>query len=262
MKSRANIKSHPIHPILVTFPIAFLFGTAVLDTIAIIRGSDFFWLMGFYMEMGGIAFGLLAAIPGIIDYKYTLPEKSSAKKRGATHGLLNTTAIILFSIALYLKYDGDYSPLVILSIEIVGVAILSVSGWMGGTLVYRNQAGVDVRYAGAGKWKEIAIIQSSGEVDVAPEDELSLNQMMLIRTPEKRIVLGRTEKGYVAFNDFCSHKGGPLSGGSMMCGTVQCPWHGSQFDVETGECKAGPGKEGIKTYSASIRAGRVYVRLS
>ncbi|RYZ98601.1 MAG: Rieske (2Fe-2S) protein [Sphingobacteriaceae bacterium] len=55
-------------------------------------------------------------------------------------------------------------------------------------------------------------------------------------------------EGLVAFDDRCSHKGASLAGGMMMCGKVQCPWHGSQFDVKTGAVKAGPGKQGIQCY--------------
>jgi nitrite reductase/ring-hydroxylating ferredoxin subunit len=63
-----------------------------------------------------------------------------------------------------------------------------------------------------------------------------------------RVAVGRTGKGYVAFQDRCTHRGGPLSDGVLMCGTVQCPWHGSQFDVHTGEVKAGPAEQKIETY--------------
>jgi len=47
----------------------------------------------------------------------------------------------------------------------------------------------------------------------------------------------------------------------MICGTVQCPWHGSQFDVSNGHCKAGPAKKDIKTYPVTVREGKVYVKL-
>src|SRR6476469_5794263 len=78
---------------------------------------------------------------------------------------------------------------------------------------------------------------------------LSLNQMKLVHVGRERIAVGRTEQGYAAFQDRCTHKGGPLSDGALMCGTVQCPWHGSQFDVHTGEVKCGPAEEGLKTYA-------------
>jgi len=88
MRSKASFKSHPIHPILVSFPIAFLIGTLVFDLLAKFTGNDQFWKTGYYLEIAGIATGLLAAIPGIIDYLFTVPPKSSGKKRATKHGLV------------------------------------------------------------------------------------------------------------------------------------------------------------------------------
>ena len=72
--------------------------------------------------------------------------------------------------------------------------------------------------------------------------------MKLVHAGDERIAVGRTEDGYAAFQDRCTHKGGPLSDGVLICGTVQCPWHGSQFDVHTGEVKCGPAEQKIATY--------------
>jgi nitrite reductase/ring-hydroxylating ferredoxin subunit len=83
--------------------------------------------------------------------------------------------------------------------------------------------------------------------------------MKLIHVGANRVVLGKTETGFVAFEDHCSHRGGSLAGGSMICGTVQCPWHGSQFDCKTGAVKAGPAKEGIHVYPVQVNNGRVYI---
>ena len=90
---------------------------------------------------------------------------------------------------------------------------------------------------------------------------LKPNQMKLIHAGKKRIVIGRTEKGYVAFDDHCTHRGGSLAGGAMICGTVQCLWHGSQFDVTSGTVKAGPAKENINTYRVIEMDGKVYLNL-
>jgi nitrite reductase/ring-hydroxylating ferredoxin subunit len=62
-----------------------------------------------------------------------------------------------------------------------------------------------------------------------------------------------------AFSDHCTHKGGPLSDGALVGCTVQCPWHGSQFDVRTGRVVAGPAASKIDTYKVEIRSGEVYV---
>jgi nitrite reductase/ring-hydroxylating ferredoxin subunit len=85
--------------------------------------------------------------------------------------------------------------------------------------------------------------------------------MKLLRAGDRRIVIARTEHGYAAFDDRCTHKGGPLSDGSLVCDTVQCPWHGSQSDVMTGRVKEGPAREPIATYAVEDRDGRVYVTL-
>jgi len=72
--------------------------------------------------------------------------------------------------------------------------------------------------------------------------------MKLVRAGDRRIAIARTEHGHAAFDDRCTHKGGPLSDGALVCGTVQCPWHGSQFDVTTGRVEQGPAEEPIATY--------------
>jgi nitrite reductase/ring-hydroxylating ferredoxin subunit len=119
---------------------------------------------------------------------------------------------------------------------------------MGGTLVYRNQIGVDHRYAGAGKWREESRGDANSRALVSAAASLEVNQMKLVHAEGRRIAVGRTEDRYAAFQDRCTHKGGPLSDGVLICGTVQCPWHGSQFDVYTGEVKCGPATEPISTY--------------
>jgi len=81
--------------------------------------------------------------------------------------------------------------------------------------------------------------------------------MKLLRVGHKRIVLARTEKGYAAFDDRCTHRGGSLAGGVMLCGTVQCLWHGSQFDVSTGKVKAGPATKEIGVYRVKEEEGEV-----
>ena len=83
--------------------------------------------------------------------------------------------------------------------------------------------------------------------------------MKLIHAGAKRIVIARSEDGYVAFDDRCTHRGGSLAGGSMICGTVQCPWHGSQFSVKDGSVKAGPAKMPVVTYPIRQENGKLFL---
>jgi len=260
MRSRAHIKSHPIHPILVAFPIAFFVGTFIFDILGVIYNNESLYGVAYYMQVCGIIGAVLAAIPGAIDYFKTVPPNSSGKKRATKHPLLNITNLILFLIAWVLK-GNNINPYIILVLELTGIILLAIAGWLGGTLVYRNQIGVDPRYANAGKWKEEEKDETKGQIEVASADELKIDQMKLIHVNGKRIVIARTEKGYVAFDDHCTHKGGSLAGGAMICETVQCPWHGSQFDVNTGAVKAGPAKEKINTYNISEANGKVFLNL-
>lgn len=258
MKSKASINSHPIHPMLVSFPIAFFTGTLLFDVLAIVQENDGYWQTGLYLEAAGIAAAVFAAVPGIIDYVATVPPKSSGKKRATRHALLNTGMLVLFILALVLRGDRLYMPFLIIGLEFAGMVLLVFAGWMGGTLVYRNQIGVDPRYAGAGKWKE-ELLQGDGPVIVADQHELDVNQMKLVHLKGQRIVIGKTEEGYVAFEDRCPHRGGSLAGGPLICGTVQCPWHGSQFNVKTGAVYAGPSKEGIRVFPLVEANGKIYL---
>jgi nitrite reductase/ring-hydroxylating ferredoxin subunit/uncharacterized membrane protein len=259
MKSKANFKGHPLHPILVSFPIAFYVGTLLFDILAKTYSPEFLFT-AYNLEIAALISAGIAAIPGLIDYIYTVPPKSTAKKRGTKHALTNISVIVFFTAALIYRAKTEVPEILILiALEGVGVILLLFAGWMGGTLVYRNQIGVDPRYADAGKWKEEYYKDSEGEIEVGRVNELKINQMKLIHVGEKRIVIARSEKGYVAFDDHCTHRGGSLAGGAMICGTVQCPWHGSQFSVEDGSVKAGPAKMPIVTYTLKEDNGKLFL---
>jgi nitrite reductase/ring-hydroxylating ferredoxin subunit/uncharacterized membrane protein len=284
MKSHAAVSSHPLHAMLIPFPFAFLVGAMGFDAIGVIGGLPTFWLVGHYMLAAGIITALVAAIPGIIDYGTTVPPRSSAKKRAVTHGLTNSFAVALFATAWFGR-TASQPDLMALVLEVAGAAVLSSGAWMGGTLVYRNQIGVDHRYAGAGKWREATISVPAGDfVTVADADELKPGQMKLLHLNGRRWVVSRVGQGeaghddvgqggaaqggagvltadaFAVFEDRCPHRGGSLADGCLIDGTVQCPWHGSQFDVRTGQVVAGPAKDTIATCEVRIDGGNVKLR--
>lgn len=260
MRSKVHIKSHPLHPILVGFPITFFISTLGFDLVSAWRDSDKLAELAGYLNMLGIIFAVAAAIPGLIDYIKVIPPGSSAKKRGAQHGILNSLALLFFVGAWFYRSSDTPQSTWLVLIELVAVVLMGISGWLGGTLVHRNQIGIDHRYADAGKWKEKRIDSNDDVTELAKTDDLKVNQMMLIHFNGKRIVLGRTEDGFVAFDDFCSHRGASLADGAMICGQVQCPWHGSQFDCKTGAVTAGPAKDPIETYQVTTSGNRVLLQ--
>jgi nitrite reductase/ring-hydroxylating ferredoxin subunit/uncharacterized membrane protein len=247
MRSQASIHGHPLHPALVSYPFALLTSAFGFAAAAMMSRNRNYAVVSRHLVPAGIAAGVLAAGTGIIDYIYTVPPRSSASTRATDHGLLNATALGLFTASWLLgrRRQGRALPLVL---QGLGTTVMSVAGWMGGTLVFRNQIGVDHRYANAGKWHEASLPHSGEEALVSTTGQLDVNQMTLVHAGNERIVVARTERGLAAFGDRCTHRGGPLSDGVLICGTVQCPWHGSQFDVHTGEVKCGPAEEPISTY--------------
>lgn len=264
MRSKANIKGHPIHPALIPFPIAFLTGAFAFDLASLILGRSDFAAIAANIAVIGIAMAVVAAIPGAIDYFKSVPPASTGRKRATRHALANLSATILFAVAWFLRSDvAEPAPALVVAIEAAGAVLLTMGGWMGGTLAFRNQVGVDHRYADAGKWTEETVqAEPDKPVTVARRDELKVNQMKLLRVNGERIVLARSDDGYIAFSDHCTHRGGSLAGGVLICGTVQCPWHGSQFDASTGQVRAGPAEQPITVYEVETKGDDIRLVLT
>lgn len=247
---------------LVSFPLAYLSGSAMVNVWARIMNRPEWFRTAHHMSRLGIGSAFAAAVPGVIDYIFAVPPKSSARQRATSHMIVNLSAVALFAAARIGRRGGNQRPsFAAIAAELGGAGLLVVGGWLGGTLVYRNQIGVDHRYADAGKWRVDVIAPSatSSEIDVGAPDDLQVGQMKLLRMGQDRIVIGRTERGYVAFDDRCTHRGGSLADGALACDLVQCPWHGSQFDVHTGAVKLGPAEEGIRTFPVTERSGRLWL---
>ncbi|MGQ0701951.1 MAG: DUF2231 domain-containing protein [Gemmatimonadales bacterium] len=263
MRSKVHFRGHPIHPALVHFPLAFLIGAFGFDLAGKLATAPQLELVASWLVPVGIVTGLLAAIPGLLDYLYTVPPQSSGKRRATWHLALNVTALVLFAVAWWRRGGfGGPPDLAVLAGEALGTIFLTISGYLGSILVARNQIGVDHRYAEAGKWKEARSEPNrEGDLVVARAGELAVDQMKLLHVAGRRIVLARTEDGYTAFDDHCTHRGGSLADGVMISGQVQCPWHGSQFDVRTGAVVNGPAREPINTYYVEEKENRVILHL-
>ena len=259
MRSTMRISSHPLHPMLVFFPLGLWITSFFFDALGLWWHDQSLVAAGFYCLVGGCVGAALAAIPGVIDLFTVVPPDSSAKKRGLLHGGMNVVALALFAFIAWRRGSAaeQVDGLSVL-LSLAGVVGVLASGWLGATLVYRNQIGIDHRYANAGNWKERTI--ESFERPIANQKEVGEGQMMLGHIAGERVVVGKCGHGAATFSDHCTHKGGPLSDGTLIGCTVQCPWHGSQFDVHTGRVVAGPAKEKIATYEHEVRAGEIYVK--
>lgn len=145
MKNGARLFGHPIHPMLIPFPLG-LFGMAVIFDLISLIGGDWASLArgAFYMIAAGIISGLLAAVFGAIDWR-AIPGGTRAKRIATLHGLGNVAIVVLFAVAWLLRKDDppeDAAGLPIV-LESVGLLAALVTGWLGGELVDRLGVGVD-----------------------------------------------------------------------------------------------------------------------
>jgi nitrite reductase/ring-hydroxylating ferredoxin subunit/uncharacterized membrane protein len=244
---------------LVVLPIGLFIGSWIFDLVGKATNNELLWAASYYCDIAGLVGGFCAAIPGLIDWISVVPPRSSGKKRGLIHASLNTLVLIAFIVIAVHRSAAIGEPGAFeLGLMTIAVIVLGISGWLGGTLSYRNQIGVDHRYANAGKWKQREL--ESWERPACNQSELGEGQMMLVSVAGERVVVARCAEGVIAFGDHCTHKGGSLADGTLIGCTVQCPWHGSQFDVHTGRVVAGPANIKIDTYDIDIRSGEVYIQ--
>jgi uncharacterized membrane protein len=142
-RSTAAIGGHPIHPLLVPFPIAFLVG-ALLTDIVFWRTADLFWSRSSEWLIGaGLVMGALAAVAGLTDFLTISRVRSLAA--GWVHFLGNAAALVLALWNLLRRTSGEPGAAVVpngIILSAVVVAIFLVTGWLGGELVFRHRIGV------------------------------------------------------------------------------------------------------------------------
>lgn len=146
MASAASIGGHPIHPMIIPFPIALWVFSLVADIIYLWRGNPIWrdWI-AFYTLLGGILGAAVAAVPGLIDW---LSLKDREVVRIANwHARLNVIALLIFAGSFYLRttsgtdvVGGNYSIPFMLSV--VGVILITISGWLGGEMVFKHGVAV------------------------------------------------------------------------------------------------------------------------
>jgi uncharacterized membrane protein len=143
MESRAKLFGHPIHQMLIVFPLGVLAMALVFDVIALIRDSLKLHEAAYYMIAAGVVSGLLAAVFGLIDF-LAIPGGTRAKRVGALHGIGNVVVVVLFAGSWLLRRDDPARPdTLALILAVAGAGLALITGWLGGELVDRLGVGVD-----------------------------------------------------------------------------------------------------------------------
>jgi uncharacterized membrane protein len=143
MESRAKLFGHPIHQMLIVFPLGLLATSLLFDIVYLVTENGRFADISFWMIASGLVSGLIAGVFGLIDW-VAIPSNTRAKRIGALHGIGNLLVTGLFAVSWFLRYDAPYVPeagAIVLSGLAVMLAL--VTGWLGGELVDRLAVGVD-----------------------------------------------------------------------------------------------------------------------
>ena len=143
MESRAKLFGHPIHPMLIPFPLGLLTTSVVFDVIYLFTDNGKWPEIAFWMIAAGVIGGLAAAVFGLIDW-LAIPSGTRAKSVGLWHGAGNVVVVVLFIASWLIGTDAPGEPGVLaIVLSLVGVALAGLTGWLGGELVDRLGVGVD-----------------------------------------------------------------------------------------------------------------------
>lgn len=238
---------HSAHAALSDLPIGFWSGTVLLDLL----GKDV-PTAGTRLDPAATlsAAGLLAAAAtvatGVTDWSVSDGED---RRVGLFHGLLNVAGVTLQGASLAARLAGHRSSARALSAS--SLTVTAASGFIGGHLV-QGRAVMVSRVAtttGPGRW-----VRAVAEADL-PDDTLTG-----VEVEGRQVLLHRNDQEIHALDNLCSHAGGLLSRGEVIDCAVECPLHGSRFDLRDGRVVRGPAHHPQPVLPTRIRNGWIEVR--
>ncbi len=232
---------HPLHGMLTDVPIGALTLVIVLDVLGQPVAADVALLIG-VLAMGA------AALAGYADYSTT---DGRARVRATVHSSLMVVALVVYLVSLAIRATGPTDRAVPIALSVIGYAILAGGAFVGGDVVYALGNMVD-RHAwrpSGTKWQPLEV------------GEIAEGTLVPVMLGAQALVLVRSGDTIHALHGQCAHAGGPLSEGTIVAGCIECPWHGSRFDITTGARRRGPTVYDQPAYEVRVaQAGGYEVR--
>jgi nitrite reductase/ring-hydroxylating ferredoxin subunit len=139
-------------------------------------------------------------------------------------------ALVVYVASLALRAGSPPDRTIPIVLSIIAFLILSAGAFAGGDVVFALGNMVD-RHA----WRPAGAKWTPLEVGDLPEGQLVKGKL-----GAQNLVLVRQGETILALHDQCAHAGGPLSGGRIVDGQVECPWHQSRYELATGRRRRGP----------------------
>ena len=223
---------HPLHALVTDVPIGALTLVIILDVLGQAVAADVALLVG-------VLALLAAALAGYADYSTT---DGRARVRATVHSTIMLVALVIYVVSLGIRATGPANRTVPIVLSIGAYVILAGGAFVGGDVVFALGNMVD-RHA----WR------SSGttwqRLDVT---EIAEGTLVKASAGGQALVLIRTGAMIQAMHEQCAHAGGPLSEGTIVDGCIECPWHGSRFEIGTGRRRRGPTVYDQPTYEVRL----------
>lgn len=239
---------HALHPALTDAVIGAWTTGAVLDLVGADREAD-----------AAMTVGVLAALPTALSGAADWADASEEPRRiGLIHAALNSTGLVLMIGSLFAR-RGNQRALGV-GLSTLGLALSSISAWLGGELVYRFGTSVS-RIAFEPRIEEFVVV---ARMDALPEGKLTAAEATV---DGQKVPLALLKQGarVMAISGTCTHWGGPMAEGKLVqcdngATAAECPWHASQFNMEDGSVCQGPAATPVRSYDVRVREGNVEVR--
>ncbi len=140
--SKVALAGHPFHPLIVTFPIAFLVGVLATDVAYWLTRNPFWAQVSVVLLGAGLVMGVLAAATGLVDFFYI--KRVRERSAGWIHLVGNIVALALSLVSLLIRWNNPVNSVLPTGIilSVVVAVLLGVTGWYGAELVYRHKIAV------------------------------------------------------------------------------------------------------------------------
>jgi nitrite reductase/ring-hydroxylating ferredoxin subunit/uncharacterized membrane protein len=244
---------HPVHPPLASLTSGAIGTTVGLDALSLLPGRPKTELVDASRfatrALGlGIVANLGSAVTGVADWQHTHEED---RRVGLVHGVLNGLATGLYITSWLNRRRGRHLRGIVTTA--LGYGITVGASYLGGALVFDSGIGID---------QSGERLRTPDWTPVLPVESLKNGKPQRVEVDGLGLVLCRTgnDGEIAAFGEFCPHLAAPMSDGWVDRGWLVCPWHGSRFDVCSGEVLRGPSAAPLPRYQTRINEGMIELR--
>jgi nitrite reductase/ring-hydroxylating ferredoxin subunit/uncharacterized membrane protein len=235
---------HPLHPMLTDIPIGSFTSANVLDLVGGRSGQR---AADRLVDLGLVA-AVATAAAGAADWSDTYGEE---QRIGVVHAASNLAGVTLYAMSAVARRRGARRRATMLGLA--GTSVMTLGGYLGGHLGWVRGVGVNNAFTQhpPTDWTETIALEQLDDGGVRGVD-----------VGGATVLLHRRGTTVLAIGSRCSHAGGPLEDGEIDAGacTVTCPWHQSEFDLQSGAVVHGPATIPQVSYETRVTDGRIELR--